>query len=67
MEYPRWHKARRTGKTVKFTAPKKGVVVVTGKQNAQPIGYHSENWVEHTDTVVWEQVEEPKVKHYKNL
>lgn len=61
VTYPMWFKQVDTSLVVKFTSLNEGVCVVAsnGYSHGYPLGKHSMHWTPHTNTVVWEQVEEP--------
>ena len=57
FEYPMWFKAGHDDYIVKFTSRGKGVVVQAN--NVYKVGHSSDDWIPHTDTLAWTQVEEP--------
>lgn len=56
--YPMWFKAITSDLVVRFTDLKKGEVVIGDKDYKK--GDSHTNWISHTDTEEWIQVEEPK-------
>lgn len=65
FEYPMWFARGKTyGSIVKFTSLRGGEFVVG--DNDYPKGYKFENWVPHTNTDIWEQVEDPTILKHKD-
>lgn len=58
FKYPMWFKSFK-GDIVKFTGLNIGTVVASGKHNLYDVGHSSTNWVSHTYTTIWTQVEAP--------
>ncbi|MEA3280216.1 MAG: hypothetical protein U9Q38_06425 [Thermodesulfobacteriota bacterium] len=58
--YPMWFKSLTNGQVTKFTALCSGVVIEQ-HDGGTPVGEHFDFWVPHTDTSVWQQVDEPTV------
>jgi len=66
FEYPTWFESD-AGTVVKFTDLNAGIVVKKSKSHCDVIGYFSSAWLEHTNTCVWTQVEDPNKIHDKDL
>lgn len=56
--YPMWFKSRENGRVVKFMDITVGEVIEKGNGRDR-VGYKSSDWVAHTHTEIWEQVENP--------
>lgn len=55
QKYPIYCRNKETNSVVKFTGLSEGEIVVNS--HAYNIGYYSNNWISHTDTDVWQQLE----------
>ena len=64
FEYPIYKKARSDGSIVKFTGLKEGVIVQKDIALMYPLGYTSDDWVEHTNTDEWEDYEYQEPTYY---
>ena len=55
ITYPIYYKLKKSSLVVKFTGLQSGEAVVNDKDNN--IGDKSANWIRHTDTDVWQQLD----------
>jgi len=62
--YPMWFKNKYTGLVIKFTSIDEGIAVIADKYNK--ITGKKAKWRAHTNTDVWEQVEDPNKLHDKD-
>ena len=61
FQYPMWFKANSNGLIIKFDGLESGTVVEEGNSFYKK-GDYNNNWVSHTDSEYWEEIEEPKSK-----
>jgi len=59
--YPRYFKYKKDNSIVEFTDLSVGTIVVAADDDDEyPIGYTSEKWIDHTDTDIWVEVDNPE-------
>ena len=61
FQYPMWFKAKPNGIIIKFDGLESGTVIEEGNSFYKK-GDYNNNWVPHTDSEYWEEIEEPKSK-----
>jgi len=61
VKYPIYRQGKAAKHIVEFTSLTEGTVVEQGKaRTVYNMGYHNTTWVRHTDTTIWDPVEDPK-------
>ena len=61
FQYPMWFKDNYKGSVIKFDSLESGTVVETGTSPYKK-GEYRQCWIEHTNSDVWTEIEEPKEK-----
>ena len=61
FQYPMWFKNNSNGLVIKFDGLQSGAIVEEGSTFYKK-GDYNNNWVSHTDSEYWEEIEEPKSK-----
>lgn len=67
FSYPMWFKNIHDDTIVEFIGLTSGYLRVKGKKSFNKVGDYISTWRAHTDTVFWEQIDEPKLEPKKDI